>query len=98
MKERIILHSDLNNFYASVECLYHPEYTDQVEPYGLDEYWLDVSGSTSLFGSGEDIANEIRKRVKFELGVSVSLTKNGVQSKTVLRQPVKKATSDTNRK
>ena len=26
MKERIILHSDLNNFYASVECLYHPEY------------------------------------------------------------------------
>ena len=26
MNERIILHSDLNNFYASVECLYHPEY------------------------------------------------------------------------
>lgn len=26
MKERIILHSDLNNFYASVECLYHHEY------------------------------------------------------------------------
>lgn len=143
MKERIILHSDLNNFYASVECLYHPEYrgkplavlgdpearhgivlaknyeakkfevqtgdpmwmakkkcpdivfvpphydlymkhsklvreiyseyTDQVEPYGLDECWLDVTGSTSLFGSGEEIANEIRKRVKFELGVSVSV-------------------------
>lgn len=143
MKERIILHSDLNNFYASVECLYHPEYrgkplavlgdpearhgivlaknyeakkfevqtgdpmwmakqkcpdiifvpphydlymkhsklvreiyseyTDQVEPYGLDECWLDVTGSTSLFGSGEKIANEIRKRVKFELGVSVSV-------------------------
>lgn len=143
MKERIILHSDLNNFYASVECLYHPEYrgkplavlgdpearhgivlaknyeakkfevqtgdpmwmakqkcpdiifvpphydlymkhsklvreiyseyTDQVEPYGLDECWLDVTGSTSLFGSGEEIANEIRRRVKFELGVSVSV-------------------------
>ena len=143
MKERIILHSDLNNFYASVECLYHPEYrgkplavlgdpearhgivlaknyeakafdvktgdpmwmaqkkcpdivfvpphydlymkhsklireiyseyTDKVEPYGLDECWLDVSGSTMLFGSGEEIANEIRKRVKFELGVSVSV-------------------------
>ena len=26
MKERVILHSDLNNFYASVECLYHPEH------------------------------------------------------------------------
>ena len=143
MKERVILHSDLNNFYASVECLYHPEYrgkplavlgdpkarhgivlaknyeakaygvqtgdpmwmakkkcpdivfvpphynlymkhsklireiyseyTDKVEPYGLDECWLDVSGSTMLFGSGENIANEIRKRVKFELGVSVSV-------------------------
>ena len=143
MKERVILHSDLNNFYASVECLYHPEfrgkplavlgdpearhgivlaknyeakaygvqtgdpmwmakkkcpdivfvpphynlymkhsklirkiyseYTDKVEPYGLDECWLDVTNSTMLFGSGEDIANEIRKRVKFELGVSVSV-------------------------
>ena len=27
LNERIILHSDLNNFYASVECLYHPEYS-----------------------------------------------------------------------
>jgi DNA polymerase-4 len=143
LNERIILHSDLNNFYASVECLYHPEYrgkplavlgdpearhgivlaknyeaksrdvrtgdpkwmaeqkcpgivfvpphydlymkhsrlvrqiyseyTDQVEPYGLDECWLDVTGSTRLFGSGEEIADKIRKRVKSELGVSVSV-------------------------
>ena len=143
MNKRIILHSDLNNFYASVECLYHPEYrgkplavlgdpearhgivlaknyeaksrdvrtgdpkwmaeqkcpgivfvpphyelymkhsrlvrqiyseyTDQVEPYGLDECWLDVTGSTRLFGSGEEIADKIRKRVKSELGVSVSV-------------------------
>lgn len=143
MKERVILHSDLNNFYASVECLYHPEYrgkplavlgapearhgivlaknyeakshdvktgdpmwmakqkcpdiifvpphydlymkhsklvreiyaeyTDKVEPYGLDECWLDVTGSSLLFGSGEEIANEIRRRVKSELGVSVSV-------------------------
>ncbi len=51
----------------------YSEYTDQVEPYGLDECWLDVTNSTMLFGSGEDIANEIRKRVKFELGVSVSV-------------------------
>ena len=143
LNKRIILHSDLNNFYASVECLYHPEYrgkplavlgdpearhgivlaknyeaksrdvrtgdpkwmaeqkcpgivfvpphyelymkhsrlvrqiyseyTDQVEPYGLDECWLDVTGSTRLFGSGEEIADKIRKRVKSELGVSVSV-------------------------
>lgn len=143
MKERVILHSDLNNFYASVECLYNPslrgkplavlgdpearhgivlaknyeakhfdvktgdpmwmakqkcpnivfvppnydlymkhskiareiysEYTDQVESFGLDECWLDVTGTTHLFGEGKEIADKIRERMKFELGVSVSV-------------------------
>lgn len=49
------------------------DYTDLIEPFGLDECWLDVSGSSSLFGDGEQIAQEIRKRVKFELGISVSI-------------------------
>lgn len=141
--ERVILHSDLNNFYASVECLYNPklrgkpvavagnpearhgivlaknykakaygvatgnplwiakqkcpdivfvpphydlylkysqiareiyaDYTDQVEPYGLDECWLDITGSTHLFGSGKEIADKIRERIKFELGVTASV-------------------------
>lgn len=141
--ERVILHSDMNNFYASVECRYHPEfrgrpmavcgnprlrhgiilakneeakrfgvktgepiwqavqkcpelvfaephydlyadysrmakeiysdYTDQVESFGLDECWLDVSGSTRLFGEGKTIAEEIRKKVRTELGVTVSV-------------------------
>jgi len=143
MKERVILHSDLNNFYASVECLHRPEirdkpvavcgdpaarhgivlaknylakatgiqtgeviwqarqkcpnlvvlppnyplylrfgrlargiyasYTDQVEPFGLDEAWLDVEGSEQLFGDGARIADEIRERVKAELGVTASV-------------------------
>ena len=51
----------------------YSEYTDQVEPFGLDECWLDVTGSTALFGSGKDIADKLRKRIKFELGVSVSV-------------------------
>ena len=141
--ERVILHSDLNAFYASVECLDHPElqgkpvavcgdpaarhgivlaknqiaktkgvqtgqaiwqakmqcrdlvvmaphydrylelssavrdiyisYTDQVEPFGLDECWLDVGGSASLFGDGKSIADDIRNRVKRELGLTVSV-------------------------
>lgn len=141
--ERIILHSDLNNFYASVECMKKPElkafpvavcgdeekrhgivlaknekaklfgvttgetiwqarlkcpnlvivqpnyrdytyfskraseiyyrYTDKVEPFGLDECWLDVTGSTSLFGSGEEIAHKIRTSIKNELGLTVSV-------------------------
>ena len=141
--ERIILHSDMNNFYASVECRRRPElkgkfvavcgsekdrhgivlaknesakklgvktgepiwqarlkcpnlvivepdfdeylkfsnmakeiycrYTDLVEPFGLDECWLDVSGSTLLFGSGRDIAYKIKEEIKRELGLTVSI-------------------------
>ncbi|EEI82535.1 DNA polymerase Y family protein [Anaerococcus tetradius] len=49
------------------------DYTNQVEPFGLDECFLDVTGSTHLFGSGEEIANEIRQRMKEELGITVSV-------------------------
>ncbi len=140
--ERTILHCDMNNFYASVECLYNPairekpvavcgnpalrhgivlaknglaksrgvrtgealweaerkcpglvtvpphfdrylrfsamareiyaEYTDQVEPFGLDECWLDVTGSAGLYGDGVRIADELRRRVREELGVTIS--------------------------
>ena len=49
------------------------DYTDQIESFGLDECWLDVSGSTHLFGDGERIAQAIRERVKDELGITVSI-------------------------
>ncbi len=141
--DRIILHSDLNNFFASVECVRNPEYrdkfiavcgkeddrhgivlaknqraklcgvktgdtireaklkcpelicvlphfdqytefskmvrkiycdyTDEVEAFGMDECWLDVTHSTWLFGSGRSIAEEIRERVKRETGLTVSV-------------------------
>lgn len=139
----VILHSDMNNFYATVECLDNPslrgkpmavtgdpdarhgiilaknyeakkfgittgeplwmarqkcpdiiftpprydryiefsraaheiyeKYTDQVESFGLDECWLDVTGSTHLFGEGKHIADEIRTRIKHELGLTASV-------------------------
>lgn len=53
-------------------ALYY-EYTNQVEPFGLDECYLDVTGSVHLLGSGEEIAEEIRKRMKEEIGISVSV-------------------------
>ena len=141
--ERTILHSDMNNFYASVECLYNPAlrnrpmvvggdpalrhgivlakneiakrygiktgevlwqakqkcpglictqphfdlymdfsrmareiyscYSDRVESYGPDECWLDVTESKGLFGEGKKIADEIRMRVKSELGITSSI-------------------------
>lgn len=143
MKDRIILHCDLNNFFASVSLYYNPtlknipvavcgdkesrrgivlakneaakkygvktaepifearakcpelvilppmmekyaefserarriysRYTDMIEPFGIDECWLDVTGSTVLFGGGEEIAQRIRKEIKSELGITVSV-------------------------
>lgn len=141
--KKIILHSDMNNYYASVECMLNPalknryiavcgnketrhgivlaknqaaklmgvttgepiwkaqqkcpdltvvpphydeyikysklakeiyySYTDLIEPFGLDECWLDVSASTCLFGNGEQIAHLIKERIKKELGLTVSI-------------------------
>ena len=49
------------------------DYSPQIEPFGIDESWADVTGCAKKYGSGENIANEIRERVKFELGVTVSI-------------------------
>ena len=142
-KDRAILHSDLNSFYASVEIMLNPtlrdkaiavcgstedrhgivlaksekakkagiktgmvnwearqkcpglimvppqyeqylkyskltreiyqRYTDQVEPYGMDECWLDVTGSLGVCGSALSIAEEIRRTTREELGLTVSI-------------------------
>ena len=48
------------------------DYTDMVEPFSIDESWLDVTGSLRLFGSGKKIADTIRARVKDELGITLS--------------------------
>ena len=143
MRERVILHSDLNNFFASVETVLNPElrgrpvivcgdpkerrgivlakneeakkcgiktaetvlsalrkcpqairvaphfdayqkysrlvreiyerFTDVVEECSIDECSLDVTASTRLFGSGREIAEQIRNAVKTELGLTVSI-------------------------
>ncbi len=140
---RKILHSDLNNFYASVECLLNPdirdfpvvvcgrvedrhgivlaknmiakkagiktgmvlyearglcpnlkcveahhdiyakyskavkdiyrEYTDRVESFGIDEAWIDITNCHKHGGDAYKIADEIRNRVKTEIGLTVSI-------------------------
>ena len=47
----------------------YEEYTDLVEPFGLDECWLDITHSLNR----EKVAEEIRERVKRELGITVSI-------------------------
>ena len=49
------------------------QYTDLVEPFSIDESWLDVTASLQLFGSGREIADAIRQRVKTELGLTLSV-------------------------
>ena len=51
----------------------YEDYTDQIEPFGLDESWLDVTGSVGLFGDPMTIAREISDRIKFELGITASI-------------------------
>src|SRR5699024_9671625 len=48
-------------------------YTDQIEPFGIDECWLDVTGSTRLFGDGCEIAYKIKEEIKSELGLTISV-------------------------
>ena len=142
--QRVILHCDLNSFFASVELLEHPElrekpvavcgnpstrhgiilakneaakhfqvktaetiwqarkkcpdlillpshhhkyrhysklvngiyqrYTDLVEPFGIDESWLDVTGTLHLFGkNGRELADELREVIRTELGLTISV-------------------------
>jgi len=51
----------------------YSKYTDMIEPFGIDESWLDVTASKKLFGTGEEIAEHIRREVKEKVGITVSI-------------------------
>jgi DNA polymerase IV len=55
-----------------INAIYY-RFTDLVEPFSIDESWLDVTGSQKLFGSGSKIADQIRKTVKDELNLTLSV-------------------------
>jgi len=141
--ERTIFHCDLNNFYASVECLHHPEYrnipiavggdvekrhgiilaknmlakkagvttgealwqaklkcpdltlvkpnfsqylrfsglvrkiyaeySDRIESFGIDEVWIDVTEIVGRYASPRALADEIRNRIREEVGITASI-------------------------
>jgi DNA polymerase IV len=49
------------------------EFTDQIEGLSLDEAFLDVTASIGLFGSGEDMAREIKRRIRERTGLAASV-------------------------
>ena len=55
-----------------VNAIYQ-RYTDQVEPFGIDESWLDVTGVLHLFGDGKTLADRIRRTVKERLDLTLSV-------------------------
>lgn len=65
-------HHDEYKKYSRLINKIYLHYTDMVEPFSIDESWLDVTASQKLFGSGQEIADTIRKRVKEELGLTLS--------------------------
>lgn len=65
-------HHDKYKHYSKLINDIYLRYTDMVEPFSVDESWLDVTASRNLFGSGKDIADTLRETVKKELGLTLS--------------------------
>lgn len=59
-------------YYSKMAHSIYEKYTPLVEPFGMDECWLDVTDS-SHFGSGKQIAEQIRQTCREELGLTVSI-------------------------
>lgn len=65
-------HEKYRSYSKKINQIYE-RFTDMIEPFSIDESWLDVTGSLRLFGSGKEIADRIRSIVKEELGLTLSV-------------------------
>jgi len=66
-------HEKYRDYSRRVNRIYE-EYTDLVEPFGIDESWLDVTGSLHLFGGdAAALADRLRERIRSELGLTISV-------------------------
>ena len=67
-------HHDLYREYSRKVNAIYDEYTDLVEPFGIDESWLDVTNTLHLFGGDARLlADALRERMKRELGLTLSV-------------------------
>lgn len=71
----VTTHYDKYSEYSAMCNEIYLRYTNFVEPFGIDESWLDITGSLNYFKdtNGTKIANEIRGVIKKELGITVSV-------------------------
>lgn len=65
-------HDKYKEYSVKINEIYQ-RFTDMVEPFSVDESWLDVTASQNLFGTGKEIADQIRDTIKRELGLTVSI-------------------------
>lgn len=66
-------HEEYSRLSKAINALYR-EYTPRVESFGMDESWLDVSNSLHLFGGdAKALADALRRRVKEEFGLTISV-------------------------
>ena len=67
-------HHDLYREYSRKVNAIYDEYTDLVEPFGIDESWLDVTHTLHLFGGdARALADALRERMKRQLGLTLSV-------------------------
>lgn len=59
--------------YSKLTRAIYQRFTDCVEPYGMDECWLDITGCDYVCGDGMEAAETIRRTVREELGLTVSI-------------------------
>ncbi len=64
-------HEKYQDYSCRINKIYE-QYTDQVEAFSVDESWLDVTASLHLFGTGREIADELRRRMREEIGLTIS--------------------------
>lgn len=66
-------HHDIYRQYSKRVMDIYTRFTEFVESFGLDEAWLDVTGCRRLFGDGKTIADNLRRIVREETGLTISV-------------------------
>ncbi|MEG0762534.1 MAG: DNA polymerase IV [Oscillospiraceae bacterium] len=60
--------------YSQIINEIYSDYSDRVEPFGIDESWLDMTGTWQLFGKSPlEVANRLRCEIKDKTGLTVSI-------------------------